>query len=81
MWDVFPDDMGLDSSTELALAKLDLNDPVLESVTFDDSEPLEGSSSTPADIDLQMVEEEQEEEEEEGSDEFVDSGMEEDEDY
>ena len=57
MWDVFPDDMGLDSSTELALANLDLNDLVLDPVTFDDSDPLEGSSSTPADIDPQMVEE------------------------
>ena len=75
MWDVFPDDMGLDSSTELALANLDLDEPVLEQVTFDDSDPLEGSSSTPAYIDPIMVEEE----EEESSDEFVDSGMEEDE--
>ena len=46
MWDVFPDDMGLDNNTELALANVDLNDPVLEPVTFDDSDPLEGSSST-----------------------------------
>ena len=75
MLDVFPDDMGLDNTTELALANLDLNDPVLESMTFDDSDPLERSSSTPADIDPIMVEEE-----EESSDEFVDSGME-DEDY
>ena len=74
MWDVFHDDMGLDSNTELALANLDLNDPVLESMTFDDSDALEGSSSTPADIDPQMVEEE-------SSDEFVDSSMEEEEDY
>ena len=36
----------LDNSIELALANLDLNDPVLEPVTFDDSDPLEGSSST-----------------------------------
>ena len=76
MWDVFPNDMALDSNTELALANLDLNDPVLVSVTFDDSDPLEGSSSTPADIDPQTVEEE--EKEGESSDEFVDSGMEED---
>ena len=76
MWDVFPDDMGLDSSTELELANLDLNDPVLDSVTFDDSDPLEGSSSTPTDIDPQMIEEEGEEEE--SSDVFVDPGMEED---
>ena len=26
MWDVFPDDMGLDSSTKSTLANLDLND-------------------------------------------------------
>ena len=79
MWDFFPGDMGLDNSTKLALANLDLNDPVLEPMTFDDSDPLEGSSSTPTDIDPIMVEEE--EEEEERRDEFVDSGMEEDEDY
>ena len=83
MSDVFHDDMGLDNSTKLALANLDPNDPVLESMTFDDSDPLEGSSSTPIDIVPQMVQEEEEEEneEEESSDEFVDSGMEEDEDY
>ena len=77
MWYVFPDDMGLDNSTKLAIANLDLNDPVLEPVTFDDIDPLEGSSSTPTDIDPQMVEEE---EEEESSNEFVYSFME-DEDY
>ena len=76
MWDVFPDDMGLDSSTKLALANLDLNDQVLESVKFDDSDPLDWSSSSPTDIDPQTVEEEKKEEE--SSDEFVDSGMEED---
>ena len=32
MWDVFPDDMGLDGSIELALANMDLNDPVLEPI-------------------------------------------------
>jgi hypothetical protein len=45
MWDVFPDDMGLNNSVELALANLDLNELVLEPVTFDDGDPLEGSSS------------------------------------
>jgi hypothetical protein len=49
MWDVFPDDMGLDDTVELALANMDLNDPVLESVTFEDDIPLEGSSSTATD--------------------------------
>jgi hypothetical protein len=51
--------MGLDNSVELALANLDLNEPVLELVTFDDGDPLEGSSSTPADADLGLdIEEE-----------------------
>jgi hypothetical protein len=51
---VFPDDMGLDNSVELALANLDLNDPVLEPVTFDDGDPLEGSSSTAADAQIAL---------------------------
>jgi hypothetical protein len=46
MWDVFPHDMDFDSSVELALANLDLNEPMLELVTFDDGDPLEGTSST-----------------------------------
>lgn len=50
-WNVFPDDMGLDDSVELALANMDLNDLVLEPVTFDDeSEYLEGSSSTATNV-------------------------------
>ena len=36
----------MNNSVELALANLDLNELVLESVTFDDGDPLEGSSST-----------------------------------
>ena len=86
MWDVFPDNMGLDSSIELALANMDLNDPVLEPVTFDDSvsDHMEGSSSTAAYADHQMGREEEEGDEDEdqgrrrGSDEYVDvdSGME-----
>jgi hypothetical protein len=44
-WDVFPNDMGLDNNVQLALANLDLNELVLESVTFDDVDPLEGYSS------------------------------------
>jgi hypothetical protein len=67
MWDVFPDDMGLDNSVELALANLDLNDPVLESVTFDDGDPLEGSSSTAADAQIALDIEEEEEDGEESS--------------
>jgi len=47
MRDVFLDDISLDDNVDLALANMDLNDPVLDPVTFD--EPLEGSSSTPAD--------------------------------
>jgi hypothetical protein len=61
MWDVFPDDMGLDKSVELALANLDLNDPVLEPVTFDDGDPLEGSSSTTIDAQIALDIEEEEE--------------------
>jgi hypothetical protein len=52
MWDVRPDDMGLDNSVELALANLDLNEPVLEPVTLDDGDPLEGSSSISADAQI-----------------------------
>jgi hypothetical protein len=49
MQDVFPDDMGLDDIVALALANMDLNDPVLELLTFEDDIPLEGSSSTTTD--------------------------------
>ena len=42
MWDVFPDDMGLDNSVELALANVDLNEPAIEPVTFDDGDTVEG---------------------------------------
>jgi len=41
MWDMFPRDMGLDRSVELALVNLDLNELVLETITFDDGDPLE----------------------------------------
>ena len=83
MWDVFPDDMGLDRSIELALANMDLNDLVLEPITFDDSDRMEGSSSTATDADHQMGREEEGEEDEDrgrGNDEYVDVdlGMEED---
>jgi hypothetical protein len=61
MWDVFPDDMGLDNSVELALVNLDLNEPVLEPVTFDDGDPLKGSSSTPTDAQIALDIEEEEE--------------------
>jgi hypothetical protein len=36
MWDVFLNDMGINNTFELALAKLDLNKLVLELVTVDD---------------------------------------------
>jgi len=70
MWDVFPDDMGLDGNIDLALANMYLNEPVLEPVTFDDdSEPLEGSSSTPAGAtDLGLGTDEEDEGEGNGSD-------------
>ena len=64
MWDAFLDDMGLDDNVELALANMDLNNLVLESVTFD-GEPFKGSSSTLADADPQMGKEEEEGEEDE----------------
>ena len=71
MWDVFPDDMGLDNTVELALANMDLNDPVLEPVTFND-EPNEGSSATPEDVagaaDLGLGTEDEEDDGEESSD-------------
>jgi hypothetical protein len=70
MWDVFLDDMGLNNSVELALANLDLNELVLESVTFDDGDPLEGSfsTSTNARIALDIGEEEEDGGESSGSD-------------
>ena len=51
-----------ENSTELALANMDLNDPVLELVTFDNGYPMEGSSSTSVVADRQMGGEEEEEE-------------------
>eukprot|EP00253_Pinus_taeda_P020515 PITA_20515 len=54
MWDFFLDDMGLENSVELALVNMDLNDPVLEPVRFDDKDILEGSSSTPVDAEVTM---------------------------
>jgi hypothetical protein len=69
MWDVFSDDMGLDSSVELTLVNLDLNEPVLEPVTFDDGDPLEGSSSTLANAHIALdIEEEKDGGESTGSD-------------
>ena len=53
----------------MALANLDLNEPVLELVTFDDGDPLEGSSSTPADAQTAVdIEEEEDGGESIGSD-------------
>jgi hypothetical protein len=69
MWDVFPDDMGLDNNVELALANLDLNELVLEPITFDDGDPLEGSSSTSTDAQIALdIEEEEDGGESIGSD-------------
>jgi hypothetical protein len=60
----------LNNSVELELANLDLNELVLESITFDDGDPLEGSfsTSTNARIALDMGEEEEDGEESSGSD-------------
>ena len=77
MWDVFPDDMGLDNSVELALANLDLNALVLEPVTFDDG--VEASSSTLADA--EMTEEEDASEPKESSGEHDDRDEDSDADY
>jgi hypothetical protein len=70
MWDVFPDDMGLHNSVELALANLDLNELALEPITFNDGDPLEGSSSTSANahIALDIGEEDDDGGESSGSD-------------
>jgi len=74
MWDVFPNDMGLDGTTELALANMDLNDPVLEPITFDEENevPFDESSSTPLDraeeLGLGIEEEEEDEGHDNGSD-------------
>ena len=54
MWDVFPDDMGLNNNVELTLGYLDFNDPVLEPATFGDGDTVEGSSSTPADAEMTL---------------------------
>jgi hypothetical protein len=54
--------VGLDNNVELALANLDLNEPVLELVTFDDGDPLEGSSSTSTDAHIALDIKEEEEE-------------------
>jgi hypothetical protein len=53
MWDVFPNDMGLDNNVESTLANFDRDEPMLETATFDDDDdPLEGSSSLPADAQI-----------------------------
>jgi hypothetical protein len=70
--------MGSYSSVELALAYLDFNEQMLEMVTFDDGDPLEGSSSTPTDADLGLdIEEDGGESSDSGGD-FDDFDMEED---
>ena len=81
MWDVFPDDMGLDGNIELGLANIDLNGLVLEPVTFDEDneEPLDESSTTPACGVTQLglgIEEEEDGGQDSGSD--ADYDMEED---
>ena len=81
MWDMFPDDMALDGNVDLALTNMDLNNPVLEPVIFYD-EPLEGSSSTPAYVNIELDIVDDEEEEEDGrnkrvnNDDFDDANME-----
>jgi hypothetical protein len=60
--DVFLDDMGLGNSVEMALANLDLHEPMLDLITFDDGDPPEGSSSTPTDANFGLDIEEDEDE-------------------
>ena len=57
--------MGLDTTVELALANMDLNDPVLDPVRFDD---LEGSTSIPTDVEATMDIGEEEDAEESSGD-------------
>jgi hypothetical protein len=45
MWDVFPDDMGLNNNVELALANLDLNDVKFGSI--DSHSPMRGHVGHP----------------------------------
>ena len=71
------------ANVELALANLDLNEPMLGPITFVDGNPLEGSSSTPVNAKLRLDTVAKEEEEEDGrdssgDDDFHDVGMEED---
>jgi hypothetical protein len=58
MWGVFLDDICMDN-IELALAILLLNELVLELITFEDGDPLEGSLFTPTDADLGLDREEE----------------------
>lgn len=76
MWDVFPNDKGLDNNVELPLTSLDLNELVLEPVTYDDGDP-QGSSSTPTYVDLGLGIEEDGESSGSGGH-FDDSNMEKD---
>lgn len=52
MWHAFPNNMGFYNSIELALANLDLNEPTLQLVAFNDGDCLKGSSSTPLDASI-----------------------------
>ena len=84
---MFPDDMCLENNVELELSNMDLNDPVLEPITFENDIPLEGSSSTTTDRVLQIglddhVEEPEVWGESNGDDtDFDDDDMEPDQDY
>ena len=77
-----PNDMGLDTTVELALANMDLNDPVLEPVKFDDGDIVEGSSSTPTDAEATLdTREEDVAEESNGDHDDQDSDVDFDDDY
>lgn len=67
-WDVFPDDMGLDNSVELAIINLNLNEPMLDPITFGDGDTVEGSSSTPTNVEMTLDTEERDATEESSGD-------------
>jgi hypothetical protein len=67
MWNVFPNDMGMDNAFDLALANLDLKEPVLEPITFYHGDPLDESLSTPIDANLVQDMEKKDEGEESGN--------------
>jgi hypothetical protein len=69
MWDVFLDYMDIDSTFGLAFANLELHEPILKLITFDDGigDPNKGPSTILVDANLAMEDLEEEEEEHNGN--------------